>query len=502
MENKNLEKNIKNAFDNYRPALDNDEIWENIEPHLKKKKKRRFFIVWFLAAGIGLGLLFFYDNKQAPVLPDNTVADIGEGNIKPSAADEKEEGLPVEKEKNEAAVSSLNDNINIAPQNMPSRQTGVFKNNKKPRPQKNKAGLDNINTVKTGTVAGAGIAEKEWPPNILDIQKNKNTKEDGAADMPTGINAGKENLAAGEELPGIQEVPPVVDKKPVDEGLKEDGTTEKRNNKKENAVKKKKKIKPVRRKKWRSYFQFGAAPILPVRVMKNNFGNVESVYVKERKKTEKQLEAYGINFGFRLEHKNGLVLVSGIEWQQLNERFDQNITTVRNETRVGLLTVTENAAGEVIASTSGPKDVEIITTSITKATNHYRFVNMPVGIGRKWKNTKGAFLLYGGLDINLHYSFRGTLLNENLQITEYVRRKYRTDYEDVFKKKTGVGLWLSGELNRSFSDRLQWALAPKIQLPLKSLNNSDYSVSQRYIKLSLDLGIRYLLNPKKKKKKK
>ena len=39
-----FEEQIKSIFEHYRPETDNDAIWKNIEPKLKKKEKRRGFV--------------------------------------------------------------------------------------------------------------------------------------------------------------------------------------------------------------------------------------------------------------------------------------------------------------------------------------------------------------------------------------------------------------------------------------------------------------------------
>ena len=41
----NFEHKAKNLFEHYQPESENDQIWNHIEPHLKKKKKRRFIFV-------------------------------------------------------------------------------------------------------------------------------------------------------------------------------------------------------------------------------------------------------------------------------------------------------------------------------------------------------------------------------------------------------------------------------------------------------------------------
>ena len=65
----NFEDRIKEAFGRHRPATDNDAIWENIEPHLKKKKKRRAIIFFWWGLGLGLLMLFWWISEQEPAAP-------------------------------------------------------------------------------------------------------------------------------------------------------------------------------------------------------------------------------------------------------------------------------------------------------------------------------------------------------------------------------------------------------------------------------------------------
>ncbi len=56
----NFEKQAQSEFDRYRPEVNIDEVWENIEPHLKKKRKRRPFLFFFWGLGIGLLMVFLW----------------------------------------------------------------------------------------------------------------------------------------------------------------------------------------------------------------------------------------------------------------------------------------------------------------------------------------------------------------------------------------------------------------------------------------------------------
>jgi hypothetical protein len=65
----NFEKQAQSEFDRYRPEVNTDEVWENIEPHLKKKRKRRPFLFFFWGLGIGLLMVLLWMKFS----PDDTV---------------------------------------------------------------------------------------------------------------------------------------------------------------------------------------------------------------------------------------------------------------------------------------------------------------------------------------------------------------------------------------------------------------------------------------------
>ena len=201
-----------------------------------------------------------------------------------------------------------------------------------------------------------------------------------------------------------------------------------------------------------------------------------------------------------MQHKRGLLFIAGLEYQQFNERFAQNTTTVREETVIGVIAVVENADGEVIETIMGPK---VITTTVEtefKIHNNYRFWNIPIGVGMAWHNRGVTYKSMGGLQYNLGFRFSGTLLDNDLALVAIKKSDDR--YATFFQKRMGMGLWLAAEYNRPLSKRMFLSIGPKVQIPLSTLTVDDYVLSQRYVPISLNLGINYLLNPKKPKRRK
>ena len=444
MENKFLEDKIKSTFDSYQPELDNDAIWTEIEPHLIKKKDRNYIIFWFLLGGIALGLWWLNQDhpaalEKADLILTENVESIPSEAITPQNH-VSNELTPVVAEKESNNSISKKEKISLA---------------KKYRKQKPSIQATEI-----------------LPKGILNPIPNKNQKP------LVPLFDWNTNFVAAQSLPfnGLERAPTNYLDKIDTKELKDE------------YERKWKKIKPQRNNRWDIIFQSTIAPILPIRSLnRKTTGRIS--YLERRKETESQLEGFGININFQVQNKRGFVIMSGLEYQQFNEKFDQRIFSERTEIVNGPIIIFENANGEVIETINGTR---VVTTNIEQRRrrfNNYRFINVPFGIGRAWKNGKTFYKFSGGLTYNMVFSFSGEILSPSTDRT----------FNGDFKNKVGFGLWMAGEYSRAVNDRLKWVVAPKIQLPFQSITADNYELNQRYFPISLNIGINYLLNPEEKK---
>ncbi|HHS95471.1 MAG TPA: hypothetical protein ENJ45_02695 [Phaeodactylibacter sp.] len=490
MEQNNFEKNIKDTFENNQPMLNTDEIWSNIEPQLKKKKKRRFLFFWFLFAGIGMGLAFLFFNLNNSHNASTHSVDAYSDSATPQShlSDRSsDEGVLAD-----TLTESTQTNNN-------TQQQGVEKKNIKKHKQtpirkniiNNNYGLKK-NYIATNTKFAAvqkKILREKTTPNSIE---QNSISADTASVIPIQPPPAS---APGEQLNKQQhKLSSLSDKKVTDI------------NKKKKKTKKKKKrwkfIIPIPKIQLRPYAEIGAGPILPMKILQTTGVSTGANLRNKRKESERQLEAFGSHLGLQLQSKSGVFILAGIQWQQLNERFDYKNETIEIRSIQDTISYTENLAGEVTSAVLGEVDAQVTTIRTIKKSNRHRFGYFYYGIGKRWFKPKGNFALSIGMEDNFFYDFKGTILNKQFEPTTYERKKYKTRFDDVFRRQTGWSLWLAAEFNRRINHRTQWAVSPKIQLPLKSISNSDYPLNQKYLKLSVDVGIRVLLLPTKKKNKK
>ncbi len=435
MKQQDFENQIRQAFEHYPPGMSDDEIWDNIEPHLKKKKRRRWIIWFFFGLGVlisGIALNQYQTSNRmieapvsAPVTPANDI-------INQTAAPLVITPEPSAEDKPHASKAETKDN----------RQKEIFITRQPAKPS-------------LSTNAPLELMEETVPE----------------AKTPKFTARSVEALSA---LPVLEFNVAAIDDQEEE---------------KERVLKKRKKptTKPLRTQ-WHTFLQPSAGPLLAYKAMTANSDFDLSSYRTNRRETEKQLEAFSIAFHTQVQNSKGLLLTIGMEYQRLNERFDYRRLEFDQSTIITPITITENALGEVIRTTLGTVQSTTTLEHRIQHHNHYNFIYVPIGAGKIWHRPKNSWSLLGGVDLNVAFQMKGRLLNENSAPIS-VENSWRRN--DVFKRKAGTGLWLAVGYYRPINKQLSWSVTPKIQLPLNDLTLDDYALSQRYFRLSLNMGVRY-----------
>ncbi len=471
--NNNIENKINETFENYSPLIDNDEIWKNIEPHLKKKKKRRFILFWLLLAGLGLGLFYGKPSKKNKLLANHPT------NTTPVSTNKTTQV-------NEDEYCPTNTLTPAAKTNHKILKNHPHKLPENPRPQLAFKQPTHNSTTNSKLSKHENIHPKRTYPPSPSTVKNK-TIEKGLKDAPVT----PDNTISNEQQ-----------KTKVPTSPRQVNTTKKYNlvdkNKPGKIRKKKKKHgkKRKNKKNWSQYIQLTAAPILPIKRLTMKPAFHLSELLKQRTTKEKQLEAFGGDFNFQLQHKKGFILTAGISYMRFNEKYYSKFTSVEFEEKEGLLSITKNEFGEIISFTTGNKVIKTTIVEDFKVFNSNTFFNFSLGFGKTWKRRrrKSSYQLMAGINYSLFHEFSGDLLNNEQKLVA-VNRSIDT-YDNYFKKSQNIGFWISAAYAYQHSKRLQWIVAPKFQLPTSSLTSSDYALNLKYFPISLNLGINYLLNPK------
>ena len=481
----NFEDRIKSAFERHRPETDNDAIWENIEPRLKKKKKRRF-IIFFWMLGLGLLLFLFRHDGWERFAPSQT--SISAGNIPAkspagNAAQGDQEAAPSSGEKTVAVapgevvrpdasgasggkylVPPIDTETKLLNNSILSEGNGMTGNTAPDRA--NPIVID----AHTRGVDAASVSE----PVTMPEQAAPVSKEAGSIPVPEASATSKAALDPKDSETSV---------KGWKDGKADDGTQ--KDAKKPARAKSKK-----RRSKWEHDLGIQAGPALAIRLLSDGGGvSAPAGLLEGRKETESSLESFTAGIFYSAATRKGLVLKTGLEYRQANEKFYLAYNTTEIDHVNGILTVTVDDAGNTIGQTTGAKTVTKTTEYSNTAYNHYRFVNLPVGIGYRKSGKKSRWELSGGVDFNLLFRAEGTICNSEIVPTPF---EYGTTmYENTFRNTTGMGFWGAYGYDWRLTDQLRWQLSANIQIPFHPVSGPDYELVQRYINIGLQVGVVY-----------
>ena len=509
----NFEDRIKEAFGRHRPATDNDAIWENIEPHLKKKKKRRAIIFFWWGLGLGVLMLFWWISEREPAAPPRASSATEKRVVSPpeKAAQDKMPAFPTP-EKTATKPRGQNKATNTGGSVTRFAKKPAAVPQVKPFPADNSVAIEFAGTAENSGPKTTNAIITESPvserrpaeasksaiPMSVEIRHNA-VPETAAPEIPENDTPGNREVAANEEPGNSGFTGKGNPEKPVN--IEKENTTPERSEKEvnEKTDKKTSKDKPKepgkkrkkRKFKWEEHVSVQAGPALAVRQLRARSGLSDPAdgYLAGRKSTEKSLESFTAGFFYSATTRKGLVLKAGLDYRQTNEKFHLAFTETEILQLNGVLTVTVDGSGNIIGQTTGPKTITKTTEYANTAYNHYRFVNLPIGIGHRQAGKKSHWELSAGVDINLFFRAAGTIYNRFNEPTPL--KGGNMFYDEVFRRSTGLGGWASFAYGRKLTDKLRWQVSANVQMPLSPVTKTDYELEQRYFNFGVQAGVVY-----------
>ncbi|MBN8681091.1 MAG: hypothetical protein J0L99_00490 [Chitinophagales bacterium] len=458
----NFEHKAKNLFEHYQPESENDQIWNNIEPHLKKKKKRRFIIWFFVGAGLGLlGLLGIGGEAGTraaapPAVVQNTSAG-------------SRAGMPETKASPASEVTAA---VEIITNSEPTRQADA----------------------RTPSAKSPGTAVQKQA-RVMQISKSGENKPDGVANnlqeaMPSAP-ASETAAAAPASATTLTDTPATGSSKDSS-AVRQKSVLKKSNAGHTAKTAQKDKDKDRRRKKTHntSLISFQSGLFLPIKLLSDNPERADVPgLLKNRRSSESQLEAFNVGGMYTLALRKGLIFRTGLEFRQMTEKFLVEFQTEEVDYRQGVVSQTVDGNGLVIAQQMGLKKITTIRNYRNVAYNRVQMFNLPLGAGYRIQHKKYAFEWVGGMDLNLFFGMKGTMYN----VYGYPSS---VGSEQVFRKRVGLGIWghvlYSRPINRVFS----WQTGLQVQTPLGKVTQADYALNQRYFNVGIQGGVSCNLNPK------
>ena len=463
MDIKQFEKYINQFFNQHQAEVDADEIWNNIKDQVEEKDDRKpIFWLWFLGAGLVMAFLWYQNTTPSDKFAkeqNQAGQSLTEGNKKTEVQDltlvQTEASLPILEKKQEQGIHS-------STSERPARIT-----------QKQKQ----VNLTESQNSAEAIAFTKAPVPSINNIDPSNNLN----TISPNFVN--RQVISPFDLIPLINISAQSITPPLVLFQKKKRKRTKKRPNRKP--------IKRIKQWKWASEFYGGADWSM------NHFNDKNYDQINNRKAYESGWLSHNFGMGMMVEHRSGWLYSLGINYHRVNEKLKFQSTTQITEPTSGIVSVVVDRSGQIIESIPGTVNQTTTSKREVNITNHYNSINIPLGIGYRFRTKRSRLEWQAGLDFNLASGNKVKTLNNNKTTvsigTNINNRRYR--------QKTGIGVWSSFVFVQPINTKTILFGGPYLRHQINSLTQDDYGLQHRQSKIGLRLGIRSLVVKEKKKRK-
>ncbi|MFK8104182.1 MAG: hypothetical protein AB8G15_16765 [Saprospiraceae bacterium] len=205
-----------------------------------------------------------------------------------------------------------------------------------------------------------------------------------------------------------------------------------------------------------------------------------------RRNSETRLEVLAARLDFKMEHHSGLYGKIGLEYEQINERFDFDFI----ETRTYL---DDNQLLEIIYDVNGVPMEVYGTGEVTeileykkKVYNSYRMIDIPLLVGYTFKGGDFSLFLESGVAMNINFAPEGELFNASGEPVKLAEEK-----ENIFKTNVGISVLAGIGLSYQLSEQFSLSFSPRIKVRPNSITTDAYPLTQKYTNTAIQLGMRY-----------
>ena len=233
---------------------------------------------------------------------------------------------------------------------------------------------------------------------------------------------------------------------------------------------------------------FNASIDYPFRSM-NLIGQGElAPYLDQRRDTEASMPSFNAGFVAGYFHSSGLLIKSGVQYTQINERFlyvKENVIKIQTHITIDTMYNTDGSYS-IHRDTS---ILEVLGRDEMRTLNQFRMLDIPLILGYNFDLARFNIDVNAGVILNITSASTGRIFNENL-LPSYYGRKGTGDF-NPFARYYGVSLYGGMTFLSPVTDRLQFYLEPNVRYYLKSFSSSQYPIRQKYLVAGLSTGFRY-----------
>ncbi|WP_207492589.1 hypothetical protein [Aridibaculum aurantiacum] len=210
-------------------------------------------------------------------------------------------------------------------------------------------------------------------------------------------------------------------------------------------------------------------------------------YLRRKDSTENFRSAF--TAGFRISKTIGqnMMLKSGLQFSQINEKFNFRSENERKTVTVVTIRTIVRSPGDTIRVTD-TSTMEQIGYRVKTTFNRYRSIDVPVILGYEWGNENFRTSINGGLIFNLQSWQQGDMLDTSYNPVMF------TKGNSMFKRNIGLGVFASVAFYKSIGASSEIFAEPYFRYHISNMTNSSLPFQQKFHAAGLNIGLRFKLN--------
>lgn len=209
-------------------------------------------------------------------------------------------------------------------------------------------------------------------------------------------------------------------------------------------------------------------------------------------KDSTETQRLGFTAGIRLSKSlsNHLLIKGGLQFSQINERFNLRNENERRITTVITIRQVVLSPGDTVF-VSDTSTVTQIGYRVTTNTNTYRSIDLPILLTYDFGNGNLKYALTGGAIFNLKSWSSGNIIDTGYNATAFNKQNR------VYKTHLGISLYAGLSIIKNISPRLDFFAEPYFRYSLRNMARSDAGFKQKFSTAGVLFGLRYNLKSNK-----
>ena len=481
----NFKKDAKNKLDGYRPEVDAEALWAQLEPQIPKKENKDRFFFWLFLGSLAIGLAAFgwwYSSPPVALPAPKPAINIAQNpNTTSSEIVQKQIDPETNTQANPQVSKPINKSSSTLAQTKKPTKTTTAKITKESNP--NSFVTTTRKTATIQTEATKNIIATTPLSKIL-FQKEK---EPSSKNILSFSHANKEGIQiqASKRMASLSIFEKLALKK-INWPL----ATPERNtplilaaeesDRKEEAL-----TRSKNKWQWTLGLSGGAGHLDQKLSLKDPR---DQKYLEERLITEKNLEALHGALNFQVKHRSGVYLQTGLEYARMATRYYKKTQKIDDAIYPdGIKRIYTNFQTGDTTWVLGPVPFQEISESTKTRYNNFHTLNIPLMVGYQLSQKKWSFGIEAGVLVNAYLQKSGSIAAQDLELYNL-----GMDEQNWFKNNLGIRPMVA--IQAGYRIRPDWEiyLSPQFRSPVK-INTAGNPIDQSFSSLEMAAGIRFRL---------